>query len=60
MKEYPFTIKELKALYKFIEHEWIPYSNEELHKVVRRISNIVHSADVEIPDELDRPNSKTT
>lgn len=38
---YEFTIEELRALYRVLEHEYLPYDDLEVHKVVSKIMNIV-------------------
>lgn len=53
-----FYETELRALNRFLEKEWIPLDNEELRKVVSKISNIVKELDADA--KLGRPNSQTT
>lgn len=38
---FPFSLEELKALYKLFEHQYIPYENQEGHAVVDKISKII-------------------
>lgn len=38
---YPFTLNELKAIYKLVEHMYIPYENEDAHKVMNKIMRIL-------------------
>jgi hypothetical protein len=35
------TKHECEVIYKFLEHEWIPYANAELHEVLRKIQRII-------------------
>ena len=39
--EYEFTIEELRALYKLLEHHYIPYEDQEAHDVVNKIVKIL-------------------
>lgn len=39
--KYEFTIEEIRALYRLIEKEWIPTSDEEIVQVTKRITQIV-------------------
>jgi len=57
IKEYNFTIEEIKSLYRLIEHQYIPYDDEEVNKIVTKIMNIVkdHEKDV-----MANGSSKTT
>lgn len=36
-----FTIEELRALYKLLEYEYIPYENREGHAVVNKIMRLI-------------------
>lgn len=38
---YEFTIEECRALYRIFEREYLPYEDEEIHTVARRIMKIV-------------------
>ena len=36
-----FTLEELQTLYKLLEHQYIPYENEEAHEVLNKIMKIL-------------------
>ena len=38
---FEFTIEELQAIYKVIEHQYIPYEHEVAHKAINRIMSIL-------------------
>ena len=42
---YEFTIEELRALYRLFEREYIPYEDEQIHAVTRKIMNIIKQHD---------------
>lgn len=43
IKSYSFELRELKALSRLLEHQYLPYDDEELHEVVNKIFKIIHS-----------------
>lgn len=38
---YNFSVDEIKAVYRLLEHEWIPHDDLEALAVVRKISEII-------------------
>lgn len=42
---YEFTIEEVKALFRIFEREYLPYEDEEIHAVTRKIMNIIKAHD---------------
>lgn len=40
-KENLLTKEELKILYKWLEHQYLPYDNPELNEVVKKIQRII-------------------
>lgn len=54
LKFYRIAVWELRVLYKLVEKDYIPYSNEEAHAILNRIGQILDE------NELAERNSSTT
>jgi hypothetical protein len=52
---YKFSIEEIRALARYLEHQWITQEDEEVRLVTRRIFGIVANADA----QLDNRDSRT-
>jgi hypothetical protein len=39
------SLKELKALFRIFEHEYLPYNDEEIHAIIKKITNTIMKYD---------------
>jgi hypothetical protein len=39
----PLTLRDARAIYKLIEHDWISYENFEAHEAIRKIMRFIEN-----------------
>lgn len=51
------SLEELRVLYKLIEHEYIPYENEEAHAILNKIMKTLRHYELAIGPSIPTPGT---